>query len=94
MSVDKVDYLMWAANIDPDQYDIDEHEDIDEFDIVYDGMCGKYCMVGKIIAESDEEVVDLGEEIKVDKEKYFNDISKYFDIENSEFTLKFFSHYS
>lgn len=98
MSVDKVDYLMWAANIDPDQYDIDEHEDINEFDIVYDGMCGKYCMVGKIIAESDEygfeEIVDLGEEIKVDKEKYFNDISKYFDIENSEFTLKLFSHYS
>lgn len=97
MGVDKVDYLMWAANIDPDLYDIDEHENITEFDVVYDGMC---CMVGTVIAESDEyagfeEIVDIGQNIFVDKEKIVDDVNKYFPPATiDDFSLKLFSHFS
>lgn len=59
MSVDRTDYLMWGAKIDPDAVDIDRFEaemngeEGRRFDLVYDGMSGEYAVAGKIIAKSD-----------------------------------------
>lgn len=60
MGVDRTDYLMWGAKVDPDdvskRYDELEPEMYGEdgrrFDLVYDGMGGKYAVAGKVIAQS------------------------------------------
>ena len=60
MGVDRTDYLMWAADVGAKAFNWDNHEAEMEgrperrFDIVYDGMSGKYCMAGKILAISHE----------------------------------------
>jgi hypothetical protein len=59
MGVDRTDYLMLAVDLDFKDVDPDSLEAEIEgapgrrFDVVYDGMCGKYCLAGKIIAKSD-----------------------------------------
>lgn len=59
MGVDRTDYLMFATDIGYDACDYDKFEaEIcgepgARFDIVYDGMSGKYALAGKIIAKSD-----------------------------------------
>lgn len=59
MGVDRTDYLMFGADVGYDAFDWDKHEAEAEgrperrFDLVLDGMCGKYCIAGKIIARSD-----------------------------------------
>lgn len=59
MGVDRTDYLMFGVDIGPDAFERDDFEaEIDgapnrRFDVVYDGMCGKYALAGKIIAVSD-----------------------------------------
>lgn len=59
MGVDRTDYLMFGADMGADDFDWDKHQAEIEgapgahFDIVYDGMCGKYCIAGKIIAKSE-----------------------------------------
>lgn len=59
MGVDRTDYLMFATDVGYDAFDWDKHEAEIEgrpdarFDLVYDGMCGKYCIAGKVIAKSD-----------------------------------------
>ncbi len=61
MGVYRTDYLMWGAKVDPkavsEKYDeledeIDQKPDA-RFALVYDGMCGKYAIAGRIIAKSD-----------------------------------------
>lgn len=61
MGVDRTDYLMWGAKVDPfevaSRYDELEAE-LDgaqnkRFDLVYDGMSGEYAIAGRIIAKSD-----------------------------------------
>ena len=58
MGVDRTDYLMFGvqlpADLEPDALEAE----IDgapgrRFDAVFDGMCGKYFLAGKIIATSD-----------------------------------------
>jgi hypothetical protein len=59
MGVDRTDYLMFAAEMGAKEFDFNKHEaEVSgapgtKFDIVYDGMCGKYCLAGKIIAKSE-----------------------------------------
>lgn len=59
MGVDRTDYLMFGADMGTEAFERDDFEaEIDgapgaRFDVVYDGMCGKYCIAGKIIATSD-----------------------------------------
>jgi hypothetical protein len=60
MGVDRTDYLMWGALVDPHTIDFDRDlpeisgEHGCEFDLVYDGMCGEYAIAGKIVATSTE----------------------------------------
>lgn len=59
MGVDRTDYLMFGVKLDYDVFDWDKHEVEAEggpdaaFDLVQDGMGGKYVVAGKIIARSD-----------------------------------------
>lgn len=59
MGVDRTDYLMFGIKLDYDAVDYDRHEAMIEgqpgapFDIILDGMGGKYSVVGKVIAKSD-----------------------------------------
>lgn len=59
MGVDRTDYLMLGVDVGYDTADWDKFEaEINghpgaRFDVVYDGMCGKYCIAGKIIARND-----------------------------------------
>lgn len=59
MGVDRTDYLMFATDVGYDSCDYEKFEaEIcgepgRRFDIVYDGMCGKYALAGKIIAKSE-----------------------------------------
>ena len=59
MGTHRTDYLMWGTDIGATDFDRDKYEaECDgaphrRFDMVYDGMCGQYCIAGKIIARSD-----------------------------------------
>ncbi|MGO8211875.1 hypothetical protein ACC782_33885 [Rhizobium ruizarguesonis] len=60
MGVYRTDYLMLGVDVGYDAFDYDRHgaesdgEPERRFDIVYDGMCGGYCVAGKIIASGDQ----------------------------------------
>lgn len=59
MGVDRTDYLIYGAKFDPALVDYDKHESMiagepgAPFDLIYDGMSGKYAVAGKVIAKSD-----------------------------------------
>lgn len=61
MGVYRTDYLMFGVRVDPEEVSnrYEEFEaEIDgapgrKFDLIYDGMSGKYAVAGKIIARSD-----------------------------------------
>jgi len=59
MGVEREDYLMYGVDLGYEAFDWDKHEAERDgapnrrFDIVADGMSGKYCIAGKIIAKSD-----------------------------------------
>ncbi len=59
MGVYRTDYLFYGVKIDPEKVDWDKHEALicgapeRAFDMVYDGMSGKYALAGKVIAKSD-----------------------------------------
>ena len=107
MGVDRTDYLMFGTDLGAKAFEWDQHEAEIEgrpdarFDIVYDGMCGKYCIAGKIIAKSD--AYDGFEMAKVDPDKMDVDrtalaakVSEAFGRELSadDFSLILFSHFS
>lgn len=107
MSVDRTDYLMFATDVGYDAFDWDKHdaemagEPSRRFDIVLDGMCGKYCIAGKVIAKSDP--YEGFEMAKVDPEKMDVDraalaatVSEAFgrDLSTDDFSLILFSHFS
>ena len=107
MGVDRTDYLMLAADIGAKGFDCDKHQAEIEgapaarFDIIYDGMCGNYCLAGKIIAKSDP--YDGFEMAKIDPGKLNVDplalaavVSDAFDrkLMPSDFSLILFSHFS
>jgi hypothetical protein len=107
MGVDRTDYLMLAADMGSKAFDWDKHEAEIEgapnarFDIVYDGMCGKYCLAGKIIATSDPyegiEMVKIDpEKLGVDRAALAATVSEAFgrDLSADDFSLILFSHFS
>jgi len=107
MGVDRTDYLMFGADVGADDFDWDKHQaEIEgapeaKFDVVYDGMCGKYCIAGKIIATSDP--YEGFEMAKIDPKKMNLDpaalaeaVSESFGqkLLPTDFSLILFSHFS
>lgn len=105
MGVDRTDYLMFATELGPDEFDIDKHQaEIEgapgaKFDIVYDGMCGEYCLAGKIIAKSDPYEGFEKAKIHVGAVMEANElaaaVSESFgrEVKPSDFSLILFSHF-
>ena len=107
MGVDRTDYLMFATDVGADAFDWDKHEAESDgrpdarFNIVYDGMCGKYCLAGKIIARSDAyegfemAKIDL-DQIKIDPVALAATVSDAFQrpLTANDFSLILFSHFS
>ena len=106
MGVDRTDYLMFGADLGGEAFDWDKHQAEVEgapgarFDIINDGMCGKYCIAGKVIAKSDPyEGIEM---VKIDPTKLDIDraalaaiISDAFGCKLSadDFSLILFSHF-
>lgn len=106
MGVDRVDYLMFGADMGTKDFDWDKHEAEcagapgAKFDIVYDGMCSQYCIAGKIIARSDPyEGFELAKidptELDVDRDALAAKISEAFgrEMKPDDFALILFSHF-
>lgn len=107
MGVDRTDYLMWAIDVGFDAVGYDDFDAEIEgaegrrFDMVYDGMGGKYALVGKIIASSDpDEGIEM---VKIDNKAMAFDRSALADsaseafgkaLSPSDFSLILFSHFS
>lgn len=107
MGVDRTDYLMFATDVGYDAFDWDKHEAEIEgwsdarFDVVRDGMCGKYCLAGKIIARSDPykgfEMAKIDpKKADIDPESLAAKVSEAFgrNLVGSDFSLILFSHFS
>lgn len=107
MGVDRTDYLMLGVDIGPEAFERDEFEaEMDgapgrRFDIVYDGMCGKYAIAGKIVATSDPyegfEMAKIEpEKLSVDRAALAATVSAAFerDVSPDDFSLILFSHFS
>ena len=60
MSVDRTDYVIYGIRLPFDDLDYDEYEaeicgkEGRRFDLIYDGMSGKYAIAGKIIVKGDQ----------------------------------------
>ncbi|MGW1422674.1 hypothetical protein ACWAT4_21470 [Bradyrhizobium manausense] len=107
MGVDRTDYLMLGADMGGKAFDWDKHQAEIEgapdarFDLVYDGMCGKYCIAGKIIARSDPyEGFELAKvdplRLHVDRAALAATVAEAFgrdDITPDDFSLILFSHF-
>jgi hypothetical protein len=106
MGVDRTDYLMFAADMGAKDFDYDKHEAEvcgepgAKFDIVYDGMCGKYCLAGKIIAKSEPydgfEMAKINVGSVLQANELAAKVSEAFGREMSpaDFSLILFSHFS
>lgn len=107
MGVDRTDYLMLGADMGAKAFDWDKHEAEIEgrpnarFDIVYDGMCGKYCIAGKIIARSDAyegfEMAKIEpDRLDIDRAALAANVSEAFGrkVSPEDFSLILFSHFS
>lgn len=107
MGVERTDYLMFGVDVGYDAFDYDKHSAESEgrpvrrFDIVYDGMSGKYCIAGKIIAESEPyegiEMVKIDpEKIDVDRSALAASLSSAFgkQVAPGDLSLILFSHFS
>lgn len=107
MGVDRTDYLMFGTEIGPDAFERDDFEDeIDgapnrRFDVIYDGMSGKYALAGKIIATSDPyegfEMARIDpENMNVDRAALAAKVSEAFgrEVKAEDFKLILFSHFS
>lgn len=105
MGVDRTDYLMWGVMVDPDQAAHDDleaeryQEDGARFDLIYDGMSGKYAVAGKIVAKSDPhegiDFVDIGPRVGlIDKAAVSGAVGQVFpDKSYGDFGLFLFSHF-
>lgn len=107
MGVDRTDYLMLGADMGADAFDHDKHEaEIEgrpdaKFNIIYDGMCGEYCIAGKIIATSDPydgfEMAKIDpKNLDVDRDALAAVVSEAFGkkLSADDFSLILFSHFS
>lgn len=104
MGVDRTDYLMFAADVGTTDFDRDKCEAEIEgapgalFDVIYDGMCGAYCLAGKIIKRSDPyegfEMAKI-EKIEFDREGLARVISEKLErpVMPEDFSLILFSHF-
>ena len=106
MGVDRTDYLMIAYDIGCEAFDevYTSCEDVldsgEPFDIVYDGMCGEYCYVGKILKTIDPETGPIVTQLddinkNIDKEELAQFILSYTGIKISpdDFKKIILSHY-
>jgi hypothetical protein len=106
MGVDRTDYLMFATDVGAEAFDWDKHQaEIEgapgcKFNIVYDGMCGKYCLAGKIIAQSEPydgfEMAKINVGAVLEANELARAVSDAFgrDLKPSDFSLILFSHFS
>lgn len=107
MGVDRTDYLMLGVDMGAENFDWDKHEAEIEgspearFNIVYDGMCGKYAIAGKIIATSDAyEGFEMARidpsKLDIDRAELAAKVSEAFGrtVAPDEFSLILFSHFS
>lgn len=107
MGVDRTDYLMFGADMGTEAFERDDLEAEIEgapgarFDVIYDGMCGRYCIAGKIIARSDPyagfEMAKIDpEKMKLDPAALAATVSEAFGrkLVPSDFSLILFSHFS
>lgn len=107
MGVDRTDYLMLGTDLGAKAFEWEKHEAEIEgrpdarFDIVYDGMCSKYCIAGKIIAKSDAyegfEMAKIEpDKLAVDRVALAATVSAAFerDVSPDDFSLILFSHFS
>lgn len=109
MGVDRTDYLMFGANVGYDAFSWEKHEAEAEgrperrFDVVLDGMCGKYCMAGKIIKVSGPtdggfEACRVDAQIEaLEAEKVCREVMSAFPhwaVTRDDFGFYLFSHYS
>jgi hypothetical protein len=106
MGVDRTDYLMFATDLGAKEFDWDKHQAEIEgapdarFNIVYDGMCGKYCLAGKIIAKSEPydgfEMAKIHVGAVLEANELAQAVSEAFGrkLEPSDFSLILFSHFS
>lgn len=106
MGVDRDDYLVFG--VDVGNCDWDKHQAELEgapnrrFDIIYDGMCGEYCIAGKIIKRSDPyngfEMAQIDDgALGIDREALSRAIGEAFDrpdITPDSLSLLLFSHFS
>lgn len=107
MGVDRTDYLMFGLDVGADDFDYDAFEsEVNgepgrRFDIIFDGMCGKYCIAGKIIAKSDPSEglemvkIDPGT-LGIDRTALAMAVSDAFGrkLSADDFSLILFSHFS
>jgi hypothetical protein len=107
MGVDRTDYLMFGVDVGYDAFSWDKHEAEIEgrpdarFDVVYDGMRGKYCVAGKIIAASDryegfEGRIEIDPaDLAIDRDALARKIADAFDkdVSAGDFRLVLFSHF-
>ena len=105
MGVDRTDYLMYGADIGYDTVDYDRDEDVIErrpgapFDLIFDGMGGKYAIAGKIVARSDpydgiERTVITPDLLPSDSDALRAAIAKRFGIDAPKLELMLFTHFS
>lgn len=106
MGVDRTDYLMFATDVGYDACDYDKFEaEIcgepgRRFDVVYDGMSGKYALAGKIIAQSEPydgfEMAKINVGAVLEANELAEAVSKAFGrkLAPSDFSLVLFSHFS
>lgn len=106
MGVDRTDYLMFATDLGPKAFDWDKHQAEIEgapdarFNIIYDGMCGKYCLAGKIIAKSEPyegfEMAKINVGAVLEANELAAKVSEAFGrtLTPADFSLILFSHFS
>lgn len=110
MGVYRTDYLFWGVKLDPralgeSVYDRFEKECDGapgrRFDMVYDGMSGRYAVAGRHIAKSDPDeglgFIEVGDEaLGFDQDAVASSVREAIGEENcgSGFRLYLFSHYA
>ncbi len=105
MGVSKTDYLIYGVRLDPKLVDWDKHEAMISgtpdapFNLIYDGMSGKYAVAGHIIASADQydgiEFTEITEALlPQDTVALREAIEKSFGVPVEKMSLYLFSHFS
>lgn len=105
MGVYRTDYLFYGIDVGYDAVDYDRDEDVicgtpeRPFDMVYDGMSGKYALAGKIIAKSDPydgiEFTEITpDRLPADPDALMRTIAERYGEQTQKPRLMLFSHFS